>query len=103
MKSIFPTLVLAALLLMATACATKPIALQPPSQFPDLPVSAMADVPPPPPPLPVTDLDPEQQARILLREYADALAWGAELDRLRDILIDYIERLRAMTTDEDRK
>lgn len=81
--------------LMAIGCATKPTEPQHalPVSKPALPVAAMVDLAPPPAPAPVAGLPPQEQARVLLRDYTDAMQWGAEADRLRRELIDWINRL----------
>lgn len=53
----------------------------------------MATVPPPPPPTPAAGLPAAEQARVLLRDYTDALQWGAEASRLHRELIDWVNRL----------
>lgn len=53
----------------------------------------MEEVPPPPPPTPVAGLPEEEQARILMREYADAMSWGAELAVKHRELTSWIKRL----------
>lgn len=53
----------------------------------------MVQLDPPPPPSPVAGLAPAEQVRVLLRDYTDAMQWGAEADRLRRELIDWINRL----------
>lgn len=96
MRSSLPTWGALVFLLTLTGCASKPIELPPPPSVPPpaIPVSALVKVPPPPPPTPLAGMPPEEQARILSREYADALGWGAELHLLREDLIEWALRMR---------
>lgn len=54
----------------------------------------MQEIEPPEPPMPLAGLPPSEQARVLLREYMDAVRWGSELAKTRDELIRWIERLQ---------
>jgi len=53
----------------------------------------MVEIDPPPPPTPLAGLPEEEQARVLLREYMDAVRWGSELKKTRDELILWINRV----------
>lgn len=88
---------------MATACALKPtVRPLPPQTLPDVPVSAMQEIEPPAPPAPLAGLSEEMQAKVLLREYMDAVRWGSELAKTRDELIRWIRRLQQKMI-EDRR
>ena len=50
---------------------------------------------PPSPPVPATGLPPEDQAAILIDDYVDAMAWGSSEAQMRQVLIDYIRRVKA--------
>lgn len=45
-------------------------------------------------PVAVAGLPPDEQSRILLVEYTDAMGWGATEAQMRQVLIDYVRRVR---------
>lgn len=53
----------------------------------------MADVPRPDPPTPVSGLPEEEQAKIMIQDYTEAIAYGAQVEAHRQALIEWIERL----------
>lgn len=63
----------------------------------------MVEIDPPPPPTPLSGLPPDEQARVLLREYMDVVKWGSELAKTRDELIDWIRRVQQKMIEDRRK
>lgn len=52
----------------------------------------MADVPRPEPPTPVSGLPEEEQAKIMIQDYTEAIAYGSQVEALRQDLIEWINR-----------
>jgi len=90
MKSRVQMSALLALLLMVTGCVSTPTIK---SQLPDRPVTLLAPINAPPAPRPLTGLPEQEQAKILIQEYVEALRWGGELDRVLDELQAWVLRL----------
>ncbi len=89
-------LVLAISLTTLTACGPKPTDVRPQRDadpLPAKPVALMVVIPDPGPPTPLKGLPAKEQARVAVADYTGIARWAAELDRQREALIQWVERL----------